>query len=72
MQLFSHFLAYLHTLNMKFDFIGLTETWFNDAICNNVDLEDYKHEFKYIKTRVRGEISMYVRNRISYTIRDHR
>lgn len=60
------FETYMQNLDLKFDVVGLSETWFN---VNNVDrygIMGYSHEYNIRMTRKGGGVSLYIKNHISY------
>lgn len=57
---------YLQNVNIKFDIIGLTETWFNENNVNRYDMDGYVHEYNYRKSRKGGGVSLFIKNNIKY------
>merc|ERR1719232_573493 len=64
-----NFEVFLSTLNMRFKFLGFTETWFKD---HNVDLHGisgYKAVHNYRKDKSGGGVSIFVREDIEFTLK---
>ena len=62
-------LAYLETLNQKFDIIGLSETWLKENEVDLYNIQGYNHVAMPKVYAERGGVSLYVRNIFNYEIR---
>ena len=61
--------SYLDSLQIKFSFIGLTETWYSDNTCSLYDIEGYNQESFYRQQRRGGGVSLLIDKHIPYAIR---
>ena len=61
---------YLMNLSVKFDIIGLTETWLNDANVDICGFPGYQSEHRYRSNRRGGGVSLFIKENIEYSICD--
>ena len=64
------FELYLNSLCLKFNIIGLCETWFKQSSVDLYTLENYNHVYKYRHNRTGGGVSLFIKHFIDYEIRD--
>lgn len=62
--------SYLQNINIKFDIIGLSETWFNENNIDRYHLEGYVHEHNYRKEKRGGGVSLFIKNNVNYKPRE--
>ena len=67
---FDMFRQLTHSLNMKFQVIGITETWLNENNINDFGLEGYKYNGVNRQTKKGGGVGLYVTEEINYKMRD--
>lgn len=63
------FEAYLHNIDINFNVIGLTETWFNENNIERYTMQGYNHEYEYRKSKKGGGVSMFIAKETEYTLR---
>ena len=57
-------------MSPQFTVIGLSETWLNSSKCKFYNLEGYNHEFIYRDIKSGGEVSLFIKDNISYQGRE--
>ena len=65
----SEFELYLNQLDLRFNVIGLSETWFNDSTVNLYNLPGYSASHVYRKQKRGGGVSVFVSDNINYHCR---
>jgi len=61
------FVSYLQNINVKFDVIGLSETWLSDENCEvQYICSDYNHVKKYRKDKTGGGVSLFIERNLIY------
>ena len=61
---------YLNSLNFKFSFIGLSETWLDDNKEEFYDLKGYSSVNRYRKDKKGGGVSLHIRKDITFILRN--
>ena len=61
-----NFTSFISNLNLKFAFIGLSETWLNENNCTLYNMDGYNKVDKYRINRTGGGVSLYIRNDIQF------
>lgn len=61
--------SYLESLNFLFNFIGLSETWFNDVTSPLYGIDGYSHEKVFRSNRRGGGVSLFIKENIVYSVR---
>ena len=62
--------AYLSNLCHNFSIVAITETWFTDLTVDTYSLQGYTHEYEYRKNRSGGGVSFFIKEGISYLMRN--
>ena len=65
-----HFEEYLSSLETKFSFIALSETWLKADNCDFYGLQGYTPEHNVRNGKVGGGVSLYIKDGIDYTRRE--
>jgi hypothetical protein len=60
----------MNTLHFNFTVIAMTETWLKDATVDIVNINGFKHEYEYSKTRSGGGVSVFVKENLNYSRRN--
>jgi exonuclease III len=69
-QNLNHFESYLQNVNMEFAFIGLSETWLTDAICDLYSCDGYNLVEKHRSIKKGGGVGILIKSGISYSVRE--
>ena len=67
---YDEFEWYLHSLDFKFSFIGLSETWLDDNKEEFYDLNGYSSVNRYRKNKKDGGVSLHIQNGIPFILRN--
>ena len=59
----------LSNLNIKFSFIGISETWLSDS-SNSTDIEGYKFLHKHKQNKAGGGVGQFVSNDLEFKHRE--
>lgn len=65
----NNFDLYLHNLDIKFDIIGLTETWLNENNADRYRLSGYNVEHNTRKGKKGGGVSIFIKEHINHKTR---
>ena len=63
------FMYYVNNLNIKFSFIGISETWANKLYDHLLNIHNYNHEQCIRSNKKKGGTSLYIHNDIQYKTR---
>ena len=66
---FSELQILLNTLDYKFNYIALTESWLKPHNANLYDIEGFNHEYITREEKIGGGISLYIKDGINYKTR---
>ena len=61
---------YMQNIELKFDVIGLTETWFNDNNADRYGILGYNQENNNRQIKRGGGVSLYIKDHIDYRVRE--
>ena len=66
---FGNFIPFLHTSEIKFDYIALTETWLCTDNADSYGIPGFHHEYLTRSNKVGGGVSIFVRDNLIYKTR---